>query len=264
MDQKAFDLIVEKVGAVLSAQQFAPAGETQEESGRSALFTGETTAYSVFYSEEKKRFELRTCDMVDDQPEGKWKSISIWLYDPETDSIAEAESIMNDFVETIEGPKRMAAVKTKKKRKKDEENTSDPLFFFNRFVGFFPELRDELNEEKARYDEIRAVAFARGHLLPRLEALLTQSTHQDQMKRCVELLNDMYVNGDMDVRSIITIVLLNGVENEAAIENMKPLFSPELKKAYTAGLKLKGKTIKPEKKKKQKRFVADNLNTLNR
>lgn len=264
MDQKAFDLIAGKVGEVLSAQEFVSAGEVQEENGRYALFTSETAAYSVFYNEEKKRFELRTCDMVDDQPEGKWKSISIWLYDPETDSTAEAESISSDFVETIEGPKRVAALKTKKKRKKDEENTSDPLFFFNRFVGLFPELRDELNEEKARYDEIRAVTFARAHLLPKLEALFTQASRQDQIKRGVDLLNDMYVNGDMDVRSIITIVLLNGIENETAIANMKPLFSAELKKAYTAGHKLKGRKIKPEKKKKSKRFVADNLNTLSR
>lgn len=264
MDQKAFDLIAEKVGEALGTQGFVPAGEVQEENGRYALYTGETTAYSVFYDEEKKRFELRTCDMVDEQPEGKWKSISIWLFDPENDKISEAESIMNDFVETIEGPKRIAALKTKKKRKKDEENTSDPLFFFNRFVGVFPELRDELNEERAKYDNIRSVTFARTHLLPRLEALLTQSSREDQIKRCCDLLNDMYINGDMDVRSIITIVLLNGIENETAIENMKPLFSDELKKGYTAGRKMKGKNVKPEKKKKQKRFVADNLNTLKR
>lgn len=264
MDQKAFDLVAGKVGEVLGTQKFVSAGETQEENGRCALFTGETTAYSVFYNEEKKRFELRTCDMVDDQPEGKWKSISIWLYDPENDSLSEAESIMNDFVETIEGPKRVAALKTKKKRKKDEENTSDPLFFFNRFVGIFPDLRDELTEERARYDDLRAVTFARASVLPRLEALLTQTSRKDQIKRCVDLLNDMYVNGDLDVRSIITIVLLNGIENEKAVENMKPLMSDELQKAYAAGLKLKGKKVKPEKKKKQKRFVADNLNTLNR
>jgi hypothetical protein len=73
----------------------------------------------------------------------------------------------------------------------------------------------------------------------------------------------MYVAGDMNVRSIITIVILNGIEDRA-LENMKPLFSDDLKKGYTAAAKLKGKKIKPEKKKKEGKVVADNLNTLRR
>lgn len=264
MDQKTFDLITEKVGAALEEQGFQSAGETQEEAGHVALFTGESTAYSVLYNEDKKRYELRTCDMVDDQPDEKWKSISIWLFDPQNDSLPEAESITNDFVETIQGPKRVAALKTKKKRKKDEENTSDPLFFFNRFVGIFPDLREELSLERAQYEEPRAVAFSRKSLLPRIEALCTQTTNQDQIKRCCELLNDMYVAGDMDVRSVITIVILNGIENETALENMKQFFSDDLKKAYVSARKLKGKKIKPEKKPKPKKFTADNLNRLQR
>ncbi len=266
MEQKAFDLVTEKVGAVLTEQGFQRTGDLQEESGRAALFTNENNAYSILYNQAKKRFELRTCEMEDDKPDGKWKSISIWLFDPESDSVSEAESIVNDFSETIQGPKRVAAMKTQKKRKKDDENNPDPLFFFNRFVGVFPELRDELNEEKAQYGDVRAVTFARTRLTPKIEALCTQTTRQEQIKRCVDLLNDMYVAGDMDVRSIITIVILNGIENQTAVDNMKPLFSEDLGKSFTAGLKMKGKVIKPEKKKKKKqeRFVADNLNTLKR
>ncbi len=264
MEQKAFDLIAEKVGAALNAQGFSPMGTLQEETGRAALFTGESAAYSILYNQDKKRFELRTCDVDDGEPDGKWKSISIWLFDPESDSTSEAESIVNDFVETIQGPKRVAALATKKKRKKDEENTSDPVFFFNRFVGVFPELRDELNEERAQYGDVRAVNFARRSLTPKIEALCTQTTRQEQIKRCCDLLNDMYIAGDMDVRSIITMVILNGIENQTAIDNMKPLFSDDLRKGHVSALKLKGKVIKPEKKKKEKKFVADNLNTLKR
>ncbi len=265
MEQKAFDLVAEKVGAALSEQGFTRAAEEQKDNdGRTVLFTGEDIAYSVLYNPDKKRFELRTCEVDEGEPDRQWKSISIWLFDAATDSLSEAESIVNDFVETIQGPKRAAVLKTKKKRKKDDESNADPLFFFNRFVGIFPELRDELNEEKSKYEDVRAVHFAREHLIPKVEALCTQTTRQDNIKRCCDLLNDMYAVGDMDVRSIITIVVLNGIENETAIENMKPLFSDDLKKCYTAGLKFKGKTVKPEKKKKEKNFIADNLNNMNR
>nr|WP_319487432.1 hypothetical protein [uncultured Caproiciproducens sp.] len=263
MEQKAFDLIAEKVGAVLNGQGFVRAdGEQQESDGRSVLFKGENTAYSIFYNRGKKRFELRTCDVDDGEPDLKWKSISIWLFDSQTDSLSEAESIVNDFVETIEGPKRLAAVKTKKKRKKDDENNADPVFFFNRFIGIFPELRDELSNEKAQYGDVRAVHFARENLTPKIEALCAHTEKTDSIKRCSDLLNDMYAVGDMDVRSIITIVVLNGINNQIAIENLKPMFSDDLKKSFISGLKFKGKTVKPAKKKKEKKFVAANLNDI--
>jgi hypothetical protein len=265
LEQKAFDLITEKVGAALAEQGFAKAeGEWKDGNGRAAVFTAEEAAYSVYYNEKSKRFELRTCEMDDGKPDGKWKCISMWLFDPETDSKAEAESILNDFIETIQGPKRVAELKTKKKRKKDDENNPDPIFFFNRFVGIFPELKEELAEEKAKYGDVRAVTFTRNSLLPKIEALCAQTQKKDAIKRCCDLLNDMYVAGDMDVRSIITIVILNGIENQTALENMKPFFSDDLKKSHAAALKLKGKKIKPEKKKKETRVVADNLNTLRR
>lgn len=262
MEQKAFDLIAEKVGAALSGQGFARvAGEQREESGSYVLYKGENTAYSILYNQDKKRFELRSCEIEDGEPDKKWKSVSIWLFDPEADDLAAAESIVNDFVESVSAPKPVVA-KPKKKRKKEDEDTNDPVFFFNRFVGIFPELKEELNTEREEYGDVRAVTFAKEHLVSRIEALCAQSEKQDGIKRCCDLLNDMYANGDMDVRSIIIIVILNGIEDPAAIENMKPLFSDDLKKSYTAGLKFKGKTVKPEKKKKEKRFIADNLNNM--
>ena len=41
MEQKAFDLITDKVGAVLNEQGFNRVGSLQEENGRAALFTNE-------------------------------------------------------------------------------------------------------------------------------------------------------------------------------------------------------------------------------
>jgi hypothetical protein len=263
LEQKAFDLIVSKVGEALSAQGYTSAGSVEEKEGHAALFTSENSAYSVLYNIGKKRFELRSCDADDGKPDGKWKSASIWLFDPDENVLSDAESIANDFVETIQGPKRVAEMKSKKRRKKDDDYNVDPPFFFNRFVGIFPELRDEINQEKITYGKLRAVTFARASLLPRLDSLCSNRSQQDAIKRCGDLLNDQYNVGDMDVRSIITIVLLNGL-SDAALENLKPMLSDDLKKSHVSALKLKGKKIRPEKKKKQKRFVAENLNTLNR
>ncbi|MCI1982812.1 MAG: hypothetical protein LKJ45_06575 [Oscillospiraceae bacterium] len=265
MDQKAFHLVVEKVGAVLQESGFQPAADSpREKDGQSALFIGSQSAYSILYRENRKRFELRTCGLEDGKPDGKWDSVSMWLYDPETDSIEQVQSIIEDFNETIVGPQQInAVVRTKKKKRKDDDNNVDPQFFFNRFVSVFPELKDEITAEKAAYSGIRAVSFARSHLLPRLEALFSAGAEKDLITKTCGLLSSMYVSGDMDVRSVITIVLLNGL-SDRAIEVIKPLFSEELAKGYKAGLKMKGKKVKPEKRKKSQSIMAATLNEMER
>lgn len=266
MEQKALDLIAEKVGEALAAQGFKrQAGEVKEENGKSVLFLSENAAYSVLYNEVSKRFELRSAPMTEDGPSSQWKSISVWLFDPQTDGKTEAESIVNDYVDTIQGPKRIAAVQqTKKKRKKDDDNNINVLFFFNRMVGIFPELKDEMNLEKQTYGQVREVTFAKNYLLPKVEALASQYSDSDTFKKMCTLFNDMYMTGDMDVRSIITIVLFNGIQNETAMSNIAALFSDDLKKSYKSAKKLRGKVVKPEKKKKQSKFMADTLNDMKR
>lgn len=263
MEQKAFDLIVGRLEAAMTGQGFKKAtGGLQEPEGKAALFLGDGAAYSVLYEEKRKRFSLRICDLEEDKPNGKWKTLSMWLYDPETDTPAQVQSIVDDFTETVSGPKQAAAITARKKRKKDDENNVDPTFFFNRFIGIFPELRDELNEEKARYGDVRTVTFTRERLLPKINALLSSSAEKGRADRCAGLLNDQYVAGNLDVRALITIVILNGME-ERAVETLRPLMNEELTKSFKSGLKLKGKKIKPEKKKKKaKKFMADTL--LNR
>lgn len=263
MDQKVFEMVADSVETALNGQEYRRAENKEQEDGREVYFLGDSTAYSVLYQVSAKRFALRTCGMEGEEPDGKWKSLSMWLYDPETDTPAQVQSIVDDFMETLTGPKQTAAVKARKKRKKDDDNNIDSLFFFNRFVGLFPELKDELNEERSAYGDVRAVTFARGRLLPKINALVNNPAEKDRIARCCQLLNDLYLAGDMDVRSIITIVILNGIEGEAAAEIVRSQLNEELLKSYKAGLKMKGKKVKPEKKqKKKKKFIADSL--LNR
>lgn len=260
LDQKVFEMIAGSVETALNGKGFRrTAGELRAEEGKEALFLGAETAYSVVYQENHKRFTLRTCEMEGEKPDGKWKAVSMWLYDPETDTPAQAQSIAEDFAETLNGP-RQSAVIARKKRKKDDDNNVDPLFFFNRFVGVFPELKEELNAERAAYGTVRAVTFARQHLLPKINALVNNPAEKGRIAKCCQLFNDLYVSGDMDVRSIITIVILNGIEGEQAVQTVQSLLSEDLLKSYKAGLKMKGKKVKPEKKKKpKKRIVADTL-----
>ncbi|MDP4117292.1 MAG: hypothetical protein Q8903_14245, partial [Bacteroidota bacterium] len=204
MDQKAFNLVADRVGEVLTAQGYVRSDKTPE--AGTVVFTGEDNAYAIAYDNDKKRFELRTAAMTEEGPDDTWKNISMWLFDPETDGTSGAESVVNDFIETIEGPKRKDAIQAaRKKRKKDDEQNIDPLFFFNRMVGIYPALKEQLQEERERYVSLRSVTFTKQHI-NKLVAKTVDNGAADQFERLCTLLSDMYANGDIDVRSIVTMV----------------------------------------------------------
>ena len=78
------------------------------------------------------------------------------------------------------------------------------------------------------------------------------------MKKLCSLFDDMYKNGDLDTRSIVTISLLNSL-SDSAFQVFTQRVGEELQKDLKFTRKLKGKKIKPEKKKKKKKVVAKPL-----
>lgn len=264
MEQKAFDLIAEKVRSVLLEQGFQRKEDVQEEQGKAAMYLSEDTAYSVLYEQNAKLFHLRTCGVADGKEDKAWKKLSTWAFDPEADSAAYAGSIAEDFADTLGGSDRKEIVRQQKKRKKkDEDATTDPLFFFNRLASIFPELRGEIAEEKATYGTVRSVTFTREHVVNRVEQLAKTYSGTEPFKKLCNVLNDMYEHGDLDVRSLITIVLLNGINDEQAVENLSKNFSEDLSKVHNKAKLLKGKKVKPEKKKKKPKYSGEMVQTLN-
>ena len=173
MELKAFDLIVDKLTPALLAQEFSAPEDYEVENGKAKVFMAGDLAYGVFYDAKTKRFELKSATLQEGQ-DVKWKSLSTWMFEPEGEDISEAESIANDFLETVEGPKRIEMVRqNKKKRNKKDDGTldADPQFLFNRLMAVFPELREEMAQERVRYGRIRYFTFAKENIAHKAEAL---------------------------------------------------------------------------------------------
>lgn len=222
------------------------------------MFTTGEVAYGLFYESKQKRFVLRSASMKTPTEPGEWRQLSLWLFDEKENSMADAESIANDFLEIVQGSKRREMVKTaKKRRKKDEENNADPQFFLNRLVPIFPELRDEMNEERIVYGQVRPAIFAKEKVAPKCEQLALQYKDSEPMKRLCTVLCEMYAAGDMDTRAVIQFGVLNNI-SDSAIGSIIEGFTDgcDLQKVYKHSRKLIGKKIKPEKKKKQKKVEA--------
>lgn len=255
MDFNAFDLIRDGMKEELLLQGFAEPQPMENDEGRAEIFATDEVAYSLLYDDKRQRFELRSTTLNGEGEPGDWRSLSLWLFDETDGTKSDAESILNDFLEVVRGPKRVAIVQQKKKRGKDDERNIDPLFFLNRLMNIFPELREEMKNERITYGQIRFVTFTKEKVVPKCEDLATRYRNSEPFEKLCTLFSDMYEDGDMDLRSIISITILNGL-SEDAFTAMNEKFSEGLQTDVKYTRKLIGKTIKPEKKKKQKKVSS--------
>lgn len=255
MDFNALDLIKEKLVQDLSGKEnFTEPVDLQDELGPAFIIKfGDEAAYSVVYNNKKSQFILRSGSVDENNATEDWNNISTWLFDNESGTKSDAESIANDFADAISGPKNVKLVSQKKKKSKEDPSV-DPLFFMNRLAGIFPELKESMKKERITYGQIRFATFAKENVVSQCEDLAVSYKASPTFKKMCTLFSDMYANGDMDVRALLTISILNNVNDEAA-KNISEEVSDELKQNLKYTRKLIGKTVKPEKKKKSKKIV---------
>ena len=256
--RKAFELISGRVEAELAKTGFEKQKVSTENSNELvALFTSTNIAYSIVYYKDKQQMVLRSCTMTEDGPDNEWKTLATWLYDEEVATQKDAESIANDFVEGVSGAVAIKRAKQiKQKKRKDDDGTADPKFLAKRFVTFFPELREEIIDEENCYFPFRGATFAKEHLVPKITTYVKRAS-KPELEKMAGVFNLQYGNGDIDTRSIITIIILNALE-DAEFEAVFEYFDDDLKKASKSARKYKGKTVKPEKP-KQKKVTGSNL-----
>lgn len=257
--KKAFELIVSRVETELTKSGYTKQKVAADNGNELvALFTSQNLAYSVVYIKDKQQMVLRSCAMTEDGPDNEWKTLATWLYDDEFADQKDAESIANDFVEGVSGAVAIKRAKqVKQKKKKDDDGTADPKFLAKRFVTYFPELREEIKDEEDCYFPFRGATFAKEKIAPKVETYIKRAT-KNELEKFAGVFNLQYANGDVDTRSIITIVILNALE-DAEFEAISEYFDDDMKKASIAARKFKGKTVKPEVPKQKNVSKASNL-----
>ncbi|MBR2715631.1 MAG: hypothetical protein IKB73_05440 [Ruminococcus sp.] len=258
MINKAFTVVCNRVTAVLESQGFAKNKVNKtDENELVALYTGENVAYTVVYYKDKMHMVMRSCTMTDDGPDNEWKTIATWMFDPATDTEKEAASIGNDFAEALNSTTNVKRVK-KTIKKKSKESAADAMALYRRIAVLTPDLRYDMKEEEENYEKFRVVTFAREHVVSRVDEIIRRGVKKD-ITKFVSIIEELYKDGDPDVRSIITIVLLSNIDDKNR-ETLSSYLSPELLTASKCALKYKGKKVKPEKA--PKRMMMDTGNRL--
>ncbi len=208
------------------------------------ILKNENSEYQIQYDKKLKQVKLNLLNEGDPV-----KNISSWLLDSEAASKKDIDFIAKDLLLTINGKETTKSLKAKKKSKSSDDSNVTGLFFANRMVNIFPELKAEIQEEKENYEEFRAAIFAKEHILPKVRSLLESENEKQRINKFAKLISELYKNGTMDARAIITIVILNNIESTDSAEHLKSIISEELLKAWNAALKYKDKKVKPAKPK---------------
>ena len=258
MEQQALELLTNRLNAVLGGQGFALKQDGKADSARPALFFGERLAYAVVYDKKAKRFELRQSVLDDNKQPGDWTNVSAWLFDPATDTLKDAESIANDFCQSVEVTveKRAVAAKKSKKEKTDEKYV-DPVFLLKRFVPVFPDLNYAIQAHRTQYGAVVPHALCKQFLIPMVQELLADPAESKRQERMMDILNRNYTNGDLDTKSLITLGILNSITDPEQAARAEALASDELREAWRRARKYKGKKVKPEKVKKRTQLSAE-------
>lgn len=258
MLNKAFNIVSSIVDEALTAQGFVKVkADSTNDNEMVSLFTSDTIAYSVVYYKDKMHMVMRQCTMTEDGPDNEWKTMATWMFNPETDTEKEAKSIGNDFADAVRTPTAIKRQKTTKKKAKSGENSTDPIFLSKRLVTLFPELKEEIKEEEDSYYPFRGVTFANEHICPKVNDLIKKGSKKD-IEKLMQILSNQYSNGNIDTRSIVTIVILNSIDPQYD-GKIKEYMSDDLKKAFEASVKYRNKDVSPERPKKKKRVIGTRL-----
>ncbi len=244
MEKNCFENLISKISGEI------PEAKIKNLSADSFEVKTEKTTHLITWDRKKKVVSLKNGE----------KTLSTWMLDEEKTSPKDIKMIAADFKEGITSKPK--AQKQNKKKNQNEESNVTGLFFANRMVNIFPELKEEIRAEKESFSSFRAATFAKNCILPKVNDLLSSAKGGNpEVKKFGKLLSDLYKNAALDVRSIITMGILNNLENP---EPLTPNLSDELQKAWQHSLKYKGKKVKPEKiKKKKQSFMSKALEYQN-
>lgn len=237
-----FDILYNSLCEKVSAKKFK-----LEKSDTMALFIGEAFTYKMQVDTQNGRIYLQRKETIpsDDLQEENWVQLSEWIFNEETDR-KNVNLICDDFAETLNGPAKTVVKKGRSKKNLSDES-ADGLFFANRMVNVFPELRDEIFVEKQCYSEFRSAQFVKEHILPKILELLAQGKDIKKIERLIKLLNDLYKSSSLNIKCLITIGILNNITDTQQIQLVQKYMDNKFISAYLASSKLKGKKIKPDK-----------------
>jgi hypothetical protein len=228
--KNSFSILNGKIEELLKPHNFKSSFNNEE-----VIFKNTNREYAVRHDAKNRMVSLfDSSGTKEDEP---CKSISSWFFSEEESTAKDIEDICSDFFE-IMAAKKNETKAIKKSPGKDAEDNVGIIFFMNRLAGVFPNIKEKIIFEKENSENFRAIKFLNDEILPEVRKLFSDK-NDNKTEKLFKLLENMYKNGNLDVRCIITMGILNSIEKEENIDITNKYLSDNLKKAWKSSLKYK-------------------------
>jgi hypothetical protein len=205
MDNRYYSQVVAGMQAFLDEQSFR-----QEEDG---TFVSEKKLFRIEYDEKKQVYLLQVADPVE-EGEPVYKTASSWLFD-DSQTARDAEAVSIDFVDELR--RQLGITPPRAKRygdialptKADAGETPNSLVLCQKTLAIFPQFKDEYKAHVEQYGEFLCIEFFSKTLAPKLRELLREN-NKKQLKKVLEMLSQMFIEGDRMVGNVIVVTILCG------------------------------------------------------
>lgn len=244
-----FDAVTTKFIENLNSFELVSSNKNGE--NEMAVLTNGKFNVKIVYSPGVNRFYLFKGEV--NCSDDDYAEIQSYFFEPSKDNdsdLREAASVANEFSDTLGGSLSMPAVPTASRRPAKKEKESDEasaIYFVNRIPGVLPECREPLLQHKEHYEMLLPNKFCDEVVTAAVAKMLGDKSKKSKAEEFFKFLESMYISGDMDVKSIITMTILNSITGEERIEYVEGFLSADMNKAWRMARRYIGKEVKPEK-----------------
>lgn len=192
--------------------------QSQEENG--ITFSGEKGAYKVAYDNDNG---IMSFECEDEKNQGEFNTISKSLFDTQSYDERDAKSLANEIedeikslynarkkvdIDKIKMPKAVSRTKAK-----NGVISYDSDSLANRFGVMFPETKDDIKENIAKYGEFLPETFFTEIGTKKVIDIIARG-NDAECKKLFKMLNEIYEDGTNEVQDIIGVTILGAMKND--------------------------------------------------
>lgn len=192
----------------------------QSEDENGITFSGEKGAYKVAYDKDNG---IVSFECEDEKNQGEFNTISKSLFDTQSYDERDAKSLANEIddeikslynarkkvdIDKIKMPKAVSRTKAK-----NGVISYDSDSLANRFGVMFPETKDDIKENIAKYGEFLPETFFTEIGTKKVIDVIARG-NDAECKKLFKMLNEIYEDGTNEVQDIIGVTILGAMKND--------------------------------------------------
>lgn len=205
MNEKILKLITAELKSVIEKYNFKA-----DKSG--TVFTNETMAFRIAHDEKRSLLTLEIA-AVEEGKAQEYTTASSFLFE-DAESEGDATSAGLDFLDTLKGKLGMRGVRTNAGGevmlpKKDAGGSKNVDYLCAKALALYPQYKDDYKTHVSTYGQFLYIKFFTDTLTQKAVEIL-DGGNKKEIKKLLEFLSQMYVEGDRTVQNVVAVVVLGG------------------------------------------------------